>query len=101
MDRPVPLLTRVLANVGTEPSAHEATEQEQQRWSSIPQLAAEYETIAATAQHDRWTALIERSGLESAEVDAILISDAFPALTAQLRLAEANHPTSTSSSHAW
>ena len=37
-------------------------EAEQERWSSIAQLAAEYETIAAVAQRDRWVALLRGCG---------------------------------------
>ncbi|MFV0307090.1 MAG: MobF family relaxase [Desertimonas sp.] len=85
------VLYGVLQHVGAELSAHETIEAEHDRWSGIAQLAAEYETIAAAAQHDRWTNLIERSGLTPEEVDAVLASDAFGALTAELRRAEANH----------
>jgi len=42
------VLTRILASTGAEPSAHQAKTQEHKRWLGIGQLAAEYETIAAT-----------------------------------------------------
>lgn len=54
-------------------------------------LAAEYETIAQAAQHDRWTNLLYRSGLSTEQVDDVLDSDAYGALSAELRHAEANH----------
>lgn len=76
---------------GAELSAHETITAEQDRWDSIAQLAAEYETIAAAAQHDRWAALIATSGLTTDQAQAVIDFDAFGALTAELRRAEANH----------
>lgn len=81
----------VLQHVGAELSAHEALRSEQDRWGSIAQLAAEYDTIAQAAQHDRWTRLFTTSGLTSEYVDDIVGSDAYGALSAELRRAEANH----------
>lgn len=65
--------------------------EEQERWCSIAQLAAEYETIAAVAQRDRWVKLIENCGLTGEQVDSVLVSDSFGPLTAELRRAEAQH----------
>lgn len=87
----VAVLTDVLQHIGTEPSAHEAIAAEQETWTSIAQLAAEYETIAAAAQRDRWVGLIRRAPLTSEQAEAVLASDAFGALTAELRRAEANN----------
>lgn len=84
------VLFGVFHHVGAELSAHETIEVEHDRWAGIAQLAAEYETIAAAAQHDRWVALLERSGLTVEQVDMAVTSDAFGALTAELRRAEAN-----------
>src|SRR5699024_4088472 len=81
----------VLQHVRAELSAHETITAEQEHWGSIAQLAAEYETIAAAAQHDRWATLIRSSGLTAEQADAAIESDAFGALTAELRRAEANH----------
>jgi hypothetical protein len=81
----------VLQHVGAELSAHQTIEAEHQAWSGIAQLAAEYDTIAGAAQHDRWVGLIEGSGLTRDQTDAVLASDAFGALAAELRRAEANH----------
>jgi hypothetical protein len=65
---------------------------EQDRLASIAQLAAEYETIAAAAQHDRWVALVESSGLSTIVATGVVGSDAFGPLTTALRRAEAyNH----------
>ncbi|OUZ06326.1 hypothetical protein BHE97_19205 [Aeromicrobium sp. PE09-221] len=80
----------VLQHVGVELSAHETITLEHERWGSIAELAAEYETIAQAAQHDRWAALLAVSGLDSEQVDDVLASDAYGALSAELRRAEAN-----------
>ncbi|ROR95923.1 hypothetical protein EDD28_0491 [Salana multivorans] len=81
------VLFGVLQHVGAELSAHETITAEQDTWGSIAQLAAEYETIAAAAQHDRWVALVRACGLS----DDAIASDAFGALAVELRRAEANH----------
>ncbi len=85
------VLFGVLHHVGAELSAHETVTAEHRQWGSIAQLAAEYDTIAAAAQHDRWVALLRACGLTSDEADAAITSDVFGALTAELRRAEANH----------
>lgn len=85
------VLYGVLQHVGAEPSAHEAIAVEQERWGSIAQLAAEYDTIAQAAQRDRWAGLIRTSGLTPADAEGAIASPAFGALTAELRRAEANH----------
>ena len=85
------VLYGVLQHSGAELSAHQTIEAEQERWSSIAQLAAEYETIAAVAQRDRWIGLLESCGLTDEQVEQVLASDSFGPLTAELRRAEANH----------
>ncbi len=85
------VLFGVLNHSGVELSAHETIEREQEKWGSIRQLAAEYETIATEAQHDRWATLIHASGLTPSQAGAVLDSDTFGALAAELRRAEANH----------
>ncbi len=85
------VLFGVLQHSGAEVSAHETITAEQEHWGSIAQLAAEYETIAAAAQHDRWATLLRTSGLTEEQAEAALGSEAFGALTAELRRAEANH----------
>jgi conjugative relaxase-like TrwC/TraI family protein len=85
------VLYGVLQHVGAEPSAHQAITAEQDRWGSIGQLAAEYETIAQEAQADRWHSLLAKSGLTGEQVEDVLASDAYGALSAELRNAEANH----------
>ena len=85
------VLYGVLQHSGAELSAHQAITAEHDQWGSIAQLAAEYETIAAAAQHDRWATLIRTSGLTADEADRAIGSEAFGPLTAELRRAEANH----------
>ena len=85
------VLYGVLQHVGAELSAHETITAEHDAWGSIAQLAAEYETIAAAAQRDRWALLIQSSGLTDEEAEAAVSSPAFGALTAEMRRAEANH----------
>lgn len=82
------VLAGVLSHSGSELSAHQTATAEHETWSSIAQLAAEYETLAAAAQRDRWNALVRGSGLTSSEVEAVISSDAFGPLTAVLRHAE-------------
>lgn len=84
------IMTGILQHIGAELSAHETIAAEQDAGESIAQLAAEYETLAAAAQHDRWELLIRASGLTDDEADDALASPAFGALTAELRRAEAN-----------
>jgi hypothetical protein len=85
------VLAGVLTHVGAEQSAHATLRTEQETWSNIGQLAAEYDTIAAAAQHDRWVALLRSSPLTAPRADAVVASEAFGALCANLRRAEANH----------
>lgn len=85
------VLYGVLQHVGAELSAHETITAEHEAWGSVGQLAAEYETIAQAAQHDRFATLIRESGLTPNEANDTIHSDAFGALTAELRRAEANH----------
>lgn len=84
------ILFGVLQHVGAQLSAHETLAAEQDAWGSIAQLAAEYETIAAAAQHDRWVAVVRGSGLTPEQADAAIESDAFGPLTAELRRAESH-----------
>ncbi|TFB66345.1 MobF family relaxase [Cryobacterium sp. Hz9] len=80
----------ILQHVGAELSAHQALAAEQDAWGSVAQLAAEYETLAAAAQHDRWVALVRASGLAHGQALEVVQSDAFGPLTAELRRAEAH-----------
>ncbi|MGO4785509.1 MobF family relaxase [Cryobacterium sp. W22_MBD10_FK3] len=85
------ILCGVLQHVGAEQSAHEMIVTQQDAWGSVAQLAAEYETIAAAAQHDRWAALVRGSGLSPGQAEKAIKSSAFRVLSAELRRAEAHH----------
>jgi conjugative relaxase-like TrwC/TraI family protein len=85
------ILAGVLNHEGAQKSAHETVVAEHDTWAGIAQLAAEYEIIATVAQHDRWVALIGRSGLGTAQAQQVGDSDSFGPLTAELRRAEARH----------
>ncbi len=84
------VLVGVLHHVGAELSAHEMVTAEQETWGSIAQLAAEYETIAAAAQQERWVALVRGSGLTGEQAGAVVGSEGFGPLGAELRRAEAH-----------
>ncbi|WP_181641449.1 MobF family relaxase, partial [Nocardioides massiliensis] len=84
------VLYGILKRSGAELSAHQMIEAEHEHWSSIAQLAAEYETIAADAQRDRWAKLIEEIGLDDADVECLLASESYAPLTVEFRSAEAN-----------
>lgn len=85
------ILCGVLQHIGAEQSAHETIGAQQDAWGSVAQLAAEYEIIAAAAQHDRWAALVRSSGLSPGRTEEAIKSSAFGVLTAELRLAEAHY----------
>lgn len=85
------VLYGVLQHQGAELSAHETLAVEQERWGTIAQLAAEYDTLAAVAQRDRWADLIRRSGMDDTLARAAIESEAFGPLAAEFRRAEAYH----------
>lgn len=85
------VLFGVLQHCGAELSAHQMIQVEQDRWTSIAQLTAEYETIAAVAQRNRWADLIRRSGLSEDQATTVIHSEAFGPLASELRRAEAHH----------
>jgi hypothetical protein len=84
------VLYGVLQHEGAEKSAHETISAEQDAWSSIKQLADEYETIAQEAQAERVTNLLVRAGLDRAQLDDVIASETFGSLIAELRRVEAN-----------
>ena len=84
------VLTEVLARSGAELSAHATLRHEQDAATSVRVLAAEYDTIATAAQHDRWVALIHASPLAQPQAEAVVASDAFGVLGQALRRAEAD-----------
>ncbi|WP_281269653.1 AAA family ATPase [Phytoactinopolyspora halophila] len=85
------VLHAVLQNVGAEASAHETITAEQDRYTSIAQLAAEYDTIAAAAQREHWIAQLTHAGFTSVQAETLYRSPALGPLTAALRRAEAHN----------
>ena len=85
------VLYGVLQHSGADLSATQTIEAEYELHGGIDRLAAELETIAAEAQHDRFADLLGRSGLTSEQHAAVVESAAFGPLTAALRRAEAYH----------
>lgn len=83
------ILYGILQHTGAELSAHETITAEQEEWGSIRQLAGEYDTIAQTAQHDRWLTLLHQGGLDEATIDELVDTDAYGILTTELRRLEA------------
>lgn len=84
------MLQAVLQHSGAELSGHQTITAEQEKWGSVAQLAAEYETVASAAQPGRWSDLVRRSGLTARQTEEAVTSRAFGPLAAALRRAEAN-----------
>jgi conjugative relaxase-like TrwC/TraI family protein len=83
------ILYGILQHTGAELSAHETISAEQAEWASIRQLAAEYETIAQSAQHDRWLGLLRVGGLDETTIDELVTTDAYGVLSTELRRLDA------------
>lgn len=85
------VLYGVLKHSGADLSATQTIAAEYELHGGIDRLAAELETIAAEAQHDRFADLLSRSGLTPEQHNEVVESAAFGPLTAALRRAEAYH----------
>lgn len=85
------VLYGVLKHSGASLSAHQTMEAEYELHGGIDRIAAEFETIAADAQRDRFIGLLSRSGLTTEQHSAVVESTAFGPLAAALRRAEAYH----------
>lgn len=83
------ILYGILQHTGAELSAHETITAEQNEWASIRQLAAEYETIAQAAQHDRWLGLLRAGGLDETTIDELVTTDSYGILSTELRRLDA------------
>ncbi len=83
------LLAGVLRNEGADVAAHEMIRRAQDETEGMERLSAEYLTLATLAQAERWDALLVRSGLTDAELEAARASEAHGPLLASLREAEA------------
>lgn len=84
------VLEAVIRHTGAEPSAHDAIVAEQEVWSGIGQLAAEYDTIAKAGQQERWIRLLEHSGLTPGQVEQVCDAESFGSLAMLLRRLDAN-----------
>jgi hypothetical protein len=93
-DRAIPrqtlheVLAGVLRNEGADIAAHEAIRRAQLEAENIATLAAEYQTIAARAQDERWASLLATTGLTQSQLSAVMESSAYGPLVAALREAE-------------
>lgn len=83
------ILYGILQHTGAELSARETITAEQDEWTSIRQLAAEYETIAQSAQHDRWLGLLRAGGLDETTIDELVTTDSYGILSTELRRLDA------------
>jgi conjugative relaxase-like TrwC/TraI family protein len=83
------VLVGVLRNEGAEAAAHEMIRREQHEAEGMERLSAEYLTLAAEAQAERWGALLARSGLSESDLATVAASAARGPLFAGLRDAEA------------
>ena len=82
------VLAAVLANTGTETSAHETLRRAHHDAESWATLHAEYQTLAQTAQADRWNTLLAHSGLTDQQVEQVRSSGAHGPLLTAFRDAE-------------
>ncbi|MER6936122.1 MobF family relaxase [Nocardioides sp. NPDC127514] len=83
------VLYGILRRSSAELSAHQTIAAESEAWTSIAQLAAEYDTIAAAAQRPRWEALLRSCGLDEAQSKSAISAVSSGPLAAALRRAEA------------
>ena len=79
----------MLQHEGAEKSAHETIEAEQERRSTVAQLAAEYETVAQATQHQRCATVAAVGGLDMRGGAEVVGGESFASLVAQLRSSEA------------
>jgi conjugative relaxase-like TrwC/TraI family protein len=82
-------LSAVLRNEGADVAAHEMMRRHQDGAEGMERLAAEYQTLAALAQAERWDALLGRCGLSENELETVRASEAHGPLLASFREAEA------------
>ena len=83
------VLAGVLRNEGADVAAHEVIRRHHHEAEGMERLSAEYLTLATLAQADRWEALLARSGLTEAQLEAVRTSEAHGPLLASFRDAEA------------
>jgi hypothetical protein len=83
------VLAGVLRNEGADVAAHEVIRRHHHEAEGMERLSAEYLTLATLAQADRREALLARSGLTEAQLEAVRASEAHGPLLASFRDAEA------------
>ncbi len=83
------VLVGVLRNEGADVAAHDMIRREHSEAEGMERLSAEYLTLAAMAQADRWDSLLVRSGLTDEDLAAARASAAHGPLLAAFREAEA------------
>jgi hypothetical protein len=83
------VLAGVLRNEGADVAAHDMIRREQSEAEGMERLSAEYLTLAAMAQSERWDSLLVRSGLSESDLAAARTSAAHGPLLAAFREAEA------------
>jgi hypothetical protein len=85
------VLIGTLRNEGADAAAHDMMRRQQDEAEGMERLSAEYLTLAAAAQAERWHTLLAAAGFTEPELQSVRSSDAFGQLTASLRRAEARH----------
>lgn len=83
------VLAGALHNEGAEVAAHQMIRRHLDQAEGMERLMAEYQTLAAAAQTERWEALLECSGLSESELEEVRASEAHGPLLASFRQAEA------------
>jgi conjugative relaxase-like TrwC/TraI family protein len=83
------VLARVLRNEGADVAAHDMIRLQQAEAEGMERLSAEYLTLAALAQQERWDTLLVRSGLSDEDLATVRDSAAHGPLLAAFREAEA------------
>jgi conjugative relaxase-like TrwC/TraI family protein len=83
------VLAGALRNEGADVAAHDMIRREQSEAEGMERLSAEYLTLAAMAQSERWDALLAQSGLSDGDLAAARTSAAHGPLLAAFREAEA------------
>ena len=83
------VLAGVLRNEGADVAAHDMVERQLAEAEGMERLSAEYLTLAALAQQERWDTLLARSGLSDEDLATVRASAALGPLLAAFREAEA------------
>jgi conjugative relaxase-like TrwC/TraI family protein len=83
------VLAGILRNEGAEVAAHDMIERQLAEAEGMERLSAEYLTLVALAQQERWDTVLAGSGLSDADLAALRASAAHGPLLAAFREAEA------------